>query len=95
MPVTLPLYVVLDLRSPERYVEKAVAQILPTLVRRSPAARRRFVDDIEAELAAPRQLLRKVLREETYGDDPEREASLRRFLRRFAEALRSVIHREG
>jgi hypothetical protein len=66
MPVTLPLYEVLSYDKPESRAEQTALGLSTLLANRSPIARQRFVDDIEAELAAPRQPLRRVL------DDPSK-----------------------
>lgn len=87
MPVTLPLYDVLLYDKPESRVERTILWLSTILANRSPIVRRRFLDDLEAELAAPRQPLCKVL-DDPFQDVPDREAALRRFLRQVAEALR-------
>lgn len=84
MPVTLPLYRVIDIADPESRIAALVRELSAVVGARSDAARQRFIDDIEAELASPRQPLNQVL-PDGYANAPGREALLRRFLRRFAE----------
>ena len=93
MPVTLPIYAVLAYDSPEGRAEGTVLQLLKSLAARSPAARQRFMGDIEAELALPRQPLHKVL-PDPHEQAPDREAALRRFLRQVAESLRRLNAQE-
>jgi hypothetical protein len=84
MPVTLPLYRAIDVADPESRITALVREMSVVIGARSHAARQRFIEDIEAELASPRQPLAQVL-PDCYANVPGREAVLRRFLRRFAK----------
>jgi hypothetical protein len=84
MPVTLPLYRLVDVADPESLIAALVRELSAVMGARSDAVRQRFMGDIEAELASPRQPLAQVL-PDGYANAPGREALLRRFLRRFAE----------
>jgi hypothetical protein len=86
MPITLPLYRVIFSPNPE-HADPSIP--VAECEQRDPQRIALMIKDIERELAEPTQPLNAVL-PGPYETAPGRDEALRRYLRRFVDALRAT-----